>query len=136
MSIQSVAEDSPHLPALVQGLMQYNQRHGGAYDFTPLRLVRLDDSGQLLGGLIATSGWGWLQVDVLWVTQTQRRGGIGRALMSQAFLEAKARGCVGVFLDTFDFQARGFYERLGFELFGTLDGQPAGHQRYWLRKNL
>jgi hypothetical protein len=48
--------------------------------------------------------------------------------------EARALGCVGVWLDTFSFQARGFYERHGYEVFGTLDEFPAPHQRFFLRK--
>ena len=44
--------------------------------------------------------------------------------------EAIRRGCRGAYLDTFSYQARPFYERLGYEVFGTLDDYPAGHQRF------
>lgn len=41
-----------------------------------------------------------------------------------------------LYLDTFDFQARPFYERHGYEVFGTLDDYPPGHSRFFLRKDL
>jgi hypothetical protein len=39
-----------------------------------------------------------------------------------------------VFLDTFEYQALPFYERHGYELFGTLDGYPPGWRQYHVRK--
>jgi hypothetical protein len=41
-------------------------------------------------------------------------------MLLQAEQEAKARGCRGAWLDTYSFQARGFYERLGYAVFGAL----------------
>jgi ribosomal protein S18 acetylase RimI-like enzyme len=56
--------------------------------------------------------------------------------MRRAEAEALERGCRGVYVDTFHFQARGFYEKLGFAVFGTLEGMPAGGARYYLSKKL
>ena len=50
--------------------------------------------------------------------------------------EAIRRGCKGAYLDTFSYQARPFYEKLGYEVFGTLDDYPTGHQRFYMRKRL
>jgi hypothetical protein len=46
--------------------------------------------------------------------------------------ESPGGGGTRIGLDTFEFQARGFYEKLGFELFGTLDDHPVGHCRFFL----
>jgi hypothetical protein len=43
-------------------------------------------------------------------------------------------GLRSVWLDAL--QARGFYEAVGYELFGMLDNYPAGQKRYFLRKRL
>jgi hypothetical protein len=56
--------------------------------------------------------------------------------MRMAEEEAVRRGCVTAWLDTYDFQARGFYERLGYELFGTIEGHAPVYPRYFLRKAL
>jgi hypothetical protein len=39
-------------------------------------------------------------------------------------------------LETLSFQARGFYERYGYSVFGELDDFPPGHRKYFLKKNL
>ena len=56
--------------------------------------------------------------------------------MKQAEALALARGCDAIFLDTFDFQAPGFYEKLGFEVFGVLPDYPRGHKRFYMVKQL
>ncbi|MEX3946099.1 hypothetical protein AB4Y44_42815, partial [Paraburkholderia sp. BR10937] len=40
--------------------------------------------------------------------------------------EACRRGCSGAWLDTYSFQARAFYERLDYTVFGTIDNYPPG----------
>ena len=60
--------------------------------------------------------------------------GYGRSLLAKAEAEAKARGCLNAHLDTFDFQALGFYERLGYRIFGKLAGYPGSHTRLFLEK--
>ena len=52
--------------------------------------------------------------------------------MTQA--EAQARGCFGAWVDTFSFQARPFYEKQGYTVFGTIADQPPGHARHFLFK--
>jgi GNAT superfamily N-acetyltransferase len=64
-----------------------------------------------------------------------RGRGVGRELMAQAEARAVERGCHAAWLDTFSFQARGFYEKLGYEEFGTLDYPPI-HKRYFMKKLL
>ena len=71
-----------------------------------------------------------------WVDPKLHRRGIGRALMQAAENEARARGAVNLWLDTFSFQARPFYEKLGFEVFGTLTMGRPGVERYFLTKTL
>jgi GNAT superfamily N-acetyltransferase len=66
----------------------------------------------------------------------QRRGGLGGDMMRQAEEEARARGCRDMWLDTFAFQARPFYEMLGFQVFGQLDGPAPAFPRYFMRKIL
>jgi hypothetical protein len=43
---------------------------------------------------------------------------------------------VGVWLDTFDFQAPEFYRQHGYVEFGHIDDYPPGHKRYFFQKRL
>ncbi|MGI4857040.1 MAG: GNAT family N-acetyltransferase, partial [Janthinobacterium lividum] len=57
-------------------------------------------------------------------------------LMQLAKKEALNRGCHSAWLDTHDFQAEPFYERLGHAEFARLSDYPKGHSRIFLGKTL
>jgi GNAT superfamily N-acetyltransferase len=90
----------------------------------------------MLGGLWAQSYYDWLFVDLLVVPKRLRGQGIGTELLGRAEAEARARGCVGVWLDTFSFQAPTFYPRHGYAVFGEIANYPAPHRRLFLSKRL
>jgi ribosomal protein S18 acetylase RimI-like enzyme len=102
----------------------------------PLQITIRDEQGQLLGGLVADTYWGWLDIDDLWLHESLRGLGYGRKLMAMAETEALARGCLHAFVRTFSFQARGFYEQLGYRVVGRLDDYPPGESFFWLRKEI
>ena len=104
--------------------------------YEDLTLYVRDESGAIVGGLLGETGRGWLHISVAWVTEECRGKGHGSALVQLAEQEAVRRGCHSAYLDTFSYQAKPFYERLGYEVFGTLDDYPPGHQRHYMRKRL
>jgi GNAT superfamily N-acetyltransferase len=124
--------------AIADGLSAFNRsRAGVSYDPRPLALLLSDqDGGAVVGGLLGSTWISYLYVNLLFVPEKMRGAGIGRKLMMEAEAEAIRRGCSAVALDTFSFQARGFYERLGYAVFGTLDDCPPGHSRFYLTKRL
>jgi predicted N-acetyltransferase YhbS len=65
-----------------------------------------------------------------------RGQGIGSRLLKLGEEVALKRGCKIAVLFTFSFQAREFYEKQGYKVFGQLDGYPAGYSSYWLSKEL
>lgn len=119
-----------------QGLIDFNVAHVGADEYRPIRLVVRDDDGTLAGGLLGGTYWGWLHVDILWVDDLLRGQGIGTQLMCMAEDEARARGCHSAHLDTMSWQARDFYLKLGYAVWGQLDDLPTGHSRIYLKKSL
>jgi ribosomal protein S18 acetylase RimI-like enzyme len=121
---------------VLAGLRAHNRRYAAPPGFMSLTLSARDESGQLLGGLVAESGWEWLHIDLLWVEEAHRGRGIGRRLLQAAEDEARARGCRYVYLDTFDFQARSFYDRAGYTVFGIQKDYPPGHNRLYMLKAL
>jgi len=121
---------------IVGPLVAYNESQTSRSDYRPL-IVAIDDAqGRVVGGLWARTEYDWLCVDLLFVPDTLRGRGLGSELMKRAEEEALARGCHSAWLDTFQFQARGFYERIGYQIFGELSDFPAGHARYFMKKAL
>jgi GNAT superfamily N-acetyltransferase len=90
----------------------------------------------VVGGLLGGIWGGVLYVRILWVAQALRGRGHGRRLLEAAERRAVERGCHRVYLDTFSFQAPGFYEKQGYEIYARADDWPVGHAHYFLRKSI
>lgn len=98
--------------------------------------VFIREDRDILGGISGVINWNWLQISLLWVDDTLRGGGYGRQLIETLESLARERGCERAHVDTFSFQAREFYESLGYRVFATLEDYPPGHSRYYLKKVL
>lgn len=99
-------------------------------------LLEANDGETVLGGALAVYGVAWCFVKYLAVAPEARGRGIGRRLMETLEDEARARGQIGIWLDTFSFQAPAFYEALGYERIGMIDDYPPGEARYFYAKRL
>ncbi|HEV2277585.1 MAG TPA: GNAT family N-acetyltransferase [Acidobacteriaceae bacterium] len=114
-----------------------NETSGYIFDGRAVVITVADPgTNHILGGLWGSTAYGYLHVDMLVLPESLRGRGIGTDLMRKAENEALRRGCHGAYLETFDFQARGFYEKLGYTLFGQLENTPPGHTRYFMSKVL
>ncbi len=122
------------LDVIEQGLDVYNARFSPtAYEEFAVTLK--DEDGTVRGGITALAWAGMLFIKWFWIDEALRGMGHGCALLAAAEEAGRARGCTAVYLDTFEFQARPFYEKHGYRLFGTLD-YPAGFKRFYLQKAL
>ncbi|CAI0756180.1 putative acetyltransferase [Serratia entomophila] len=128
--------DEPTLDAIRQGLRAHNQPYIDASLRRPLNVYARDAEGRVVAGLTAFTWGNWLSIDWLWVDDSQRGSGLGRQVMQAAERGALARGCRYSRLDTFSFQARPFYEKLGYQLQMTLKDYPVEHERYFMTKTL
>ncbi|GAP97403.1 putative N-acetylmannosamine-6-phosphate 2-epimerase [Leptolyngbya sp. NIES-2104] len=106
----------------------------GALRGIPLEIFLLDDRQKIRAGLVGLTRWNWLLIETLWVEESLRHQGFGKRLMHLAEQEAKQRGCTEAILDTFSFQAKGFYEKLGYEMFAQVDDYPSGYSFFQLKK--
>jgi GNAT superfamily N-acetyltransferase len=120
--------------SMLAGLVAHNRPYLGEGAFRRLAVVARA-GGRLLGGVAGETNRGVLYVNLLWVAEGERGRGLGSRLLAAAEAEAAARGCRAAWLDTYDFQARPFYERHGYAAFGTLDGFPGGHRRFFMAKH-
>jgi GNAT superfamily N-acetyltransferase len=121
---------------LIQNLVRYNSTKAEKEEWQALAIFIRNENRQIIGGLNGYTHWKWLYIRQLWVNETFRDKGFGRMLMDRAENEAFERGCHSSWVDTFDFQALPFYQKLGYEVFGILEDFPPGHRRYFLHKSI
>ena len=122
--------------AIGQGISDYNQQQAGDEQAQRICFVVKAEDDTIVGGIICAIYWNWLYVDLLWLEEKMRGQGYGHQLMVKAEDEARKRGAKKAYLDTFSFQAPDFYKQHGYQVFGELSDFPAGHQRYFLTKEL
>lgn len=122
--------------AILGPLAAFNADSGYPADPKPVAILLKDDTGQVVGGLWGKTVYDWLFVEYLIVPESMRGHNLGATLLLDAERIAIGRGCVGSWLTTFSFQAQGFYEKLGYSVFGTLDRSPRENVRIFLRKPL
>ena len=134
MQIEVTAEPSLlDRDAICSGLHGFMLAETGSTP-TPLVVLVLDEAGAVVGGLTGRTSAAWLYVELFWLPEVLRGTGLGTQVMAEAEAEVVRRGCIGAHLDTYDYQAPGFYRRLGYEVFGSIEDHAPGHTRFWMKK--
>ena len=138
MTTYSLAVDDHPSSADVETLSRELTAHAIPYakvaGFQEIAVFMRDEQGVLVGGVWGYVNWNWLWIGAVWLSAALR--GAGRQMMQTLEDAARERGCKYSHLDTFSFQARPFYEGLGYEVFATLEDYPPGHQRFFMKKAL
>jgi GNAT superfamily N-acetyltransferase len=119
---------------LGQGVSGFNVDRLGPTGTRPLAIA-IEQDGKPIGGLLGRTSFRRLFVELLFVPESLRGQGVGRKLLAQAEAEAKARGCLGLWLETFSADAYRFYLRNGLKVFGQIEDYPPGNTRYFLSKD-
>lgn len=121
--------------AITEELLAFNRQHAPALAFAPppqapapLHVYALDLAGTLVGGVVGRTHTlrSWFELRLVWVDEPYRRHGIGRQLMTRAEQEARQRGCQYARVATSQYQAPGFYAKLGYIVYGTLENCRLG----------
>jgi len=113
---------------LAQRLVSFNEGVAGQENVERIMLSLKDLDGNLIGGITAARSWDTLVIDVLWVDKQVRGHHYGSLLLQQAERRGVEIGCKRAVLETFSFQAEGFYARHGYETLSKIDGwPPLGH---------
>jgi GNAT superfamily N-acetyltransferase len=128
--------DKPEWGIIGPAINEYNKQQAGEDNARNLCFVLRAPDQEIVGGVIGATYWNWFQLELLWVKEELRGRGYGHRLLTLAEDEARRRGAKHGHLDTFSFQAPGFYVKYGYQVFGELQDFPAGHQRYFLTKQL
>ncbi|WP_428944663.1 GNAT family N-acetyltransferase [Pantoea sp. FN060301] len=121
---------------LFSGLGSHNRQFINTESWGQFGVYSRDESGAMVGGLIASIKGLWLCIDYLWVSESVRGSGLGSKLIAIAEQEGKHRECRHALVDTFSFQALPFYIKQGYQCQMTLPDFPAsGMQRHYLTKS-
>jgi ribosomal protein S18 acetylase RimI-like enzyme len=121
---------------LEERLYEFNRDATGCGDGRGLGVLLRDEDGTLLAGAAGYTWGGTCELRQVWVAEPLRRRGLGRRLVAEAEAEAVRRGCRQLVLATHDFQAPGFYRKLGYQVVTELPDHPPGHVQLFLRKRL
>ncbi|WP_196223231.1 GNAT family N-acetyltransferase [Roseibium sp. RKSG952] len=115
-------------------LVAYNETQVD-WETETLSVVIAGDGEAIVAGVHGVVRMGAVEVRGLWVDENFRGQGLAARILTRLEVEAARRGAGTALLDTYSFQARGFYERQGYRCFGTFD-YPNGVQRVYMTKSL
>jgi GNAT superfamily N-acetyltransferase len=124
---------------IVNGIIDYNNSKVPYTQDVPFQypkykiLIDGEFAGGILGKLYC---WDCLYIDILFVVEKYRNMGVGKALLDNIENYGKKNGAYLIHLDTFDFQAKDFYLKNGYSVFGELTNCPKSHSRYFMKKEL
>jgi GNAT superfamily N-acetyltransferase len=121
---------------VVNGVDNYNIAKTGLNAYYPVQYYLRDAADEVLGGIIGYLWGDWMHLNYVWVAEPARGNGYGRKMVTAAEEYARKRGCRGSYLETFSFQARPMYEKLGYKVIGQIDDFPPGHTQFFLKKAL
>ena len=135
IEIADPATEADH-DVVFKPLVAFNEKRVAAnYEPFAIRL-RDETSGENVGGLFARLFYDWLFIELFFVPEEARGRGVGSDLIARAEAFARSKGCIGVWLDTFSFQAPEFYRKKGYACFATIDDYPRGGRRLFFQKRL
>jgi GNAT superfamily N-acetyltransferase len=126
-----------NIKKIVDGIKEYNQIQVPALSdiWTPLEFMIRDSEGVVIGGVLGGIGsFKGLEIRILWVSEEYRKSGLGSKILNHIENVAIEKGATISMLDTFDFQAEGFYIKNGYSVFGEIHDFPKGHRRIYLSK--
>lgn len=75
-------------------------------EYKDVTVFARSDDGKVIGAGLGESGRGWLHISVVWVDESA------------------------------SYQARPFYGKPGYTVFGTLNDYPPGHRRFFMSREL
>jgi GNAT superfamily N-acetyltransferase len=119
---------------LLKGIGAANVQRLGPNGSRPLSIL-IRQNGETTGGLLGRTSYRRLTVELLFVPESLRGQGAGERVLRQAEEEARKRDCLGAWLETFSPDAKRFYVRSGYRVFGEIPDYPPGNTRYFLSKD-
>ena len=137
VNLQEMELTKEEMWVLIEGLGKNITQNLGSVELgKSIRVFVHDPQNKVMGGIAADVFDQWAYISVLWVEESLRNRGIGTKLIKILEKEAIKIGCKYAHVDTYSFEAKPLYERLGYEVFATLEEYPKGHSKFFLKKRL
>jgi GNAT superfamily N-acetyltransferase len=133
--IEDDADDAV-FKALLDGMRVFNRRAIPDLTSRKITIAVRDSSGAIRGGTVGRIAGDSMYVEVVWTDDETRTKGLGRRMMLMLEEEARKSGVCESWLYTMSFQAKPFYEKLGYTQFAELKWQGGKHKRHFMRKDL
>lgn len=122
---------------ILAGLRSYNVQFFPREDSHTIACIVKDQAGQFAGGLFGEVFTNTLFVEYFWIDESQRKSGVGTQVFERVEHEVGKLGVETICLDTFSFQAREFYLKMGFKEVGRFTGFPMPNvDKIFLQKSL
>jgi ribosomal protein S18 acetylase RimI-like enzyme len=121
---------------LLNGLAEEALKAKGLSKALPFAVFIKDSQDKVVGGVQGVTYYGCLYVDLLWLQDSFRRLGLGTKLMREAEKIGKERNCTFATVNTMDWEALPFYEKLGYVVEFTRTGYEKNSKKYLLTRSL
>jgi len=122
--------------AIDAGLTAFNVRTMATPDPIPVQVSVRADDGKVIGGVTGRVFMDTLYVSTVWIDDSLRGQGHGRAMLEMTEAEGRRLGATHAWLYTTSWQARPFYESLGYACFGEMSFGAGAHRRFFMKKDL
>ncbi len=126
---------SKDIQKLYDGISQQAQMKKAMKPIETFAFFLRDSDAEIVGGCSGCSMYGCLYIDSLWVNAALQGKGYGTQLMQRVETLAKENHCHFIAVNTFDWEALGFYKKLGFYVEFERKGFDKDSIFYFLRKN-
>ncbi|NIK68021.1 MULTISPECIES: GNAT family N-acetyltransferase [unclassified Paenibacillus] len=120
-------------------LIEFNAKHVPEHlssRYEEINLTLKDENGSIIGGMLSTLCWNWIEVEILWIDDSKRGNGLGTQLLSRIEQIAREKGCTFIKLNTFSFQAPLFYLKHGYVQVAVFEEAPIGSNHYYFKKTI
>lgn len=121
---------------LYGNLKLFNESIIGKYETKPFCIYATNNKNEVIGGLKGDVFGQLCRIFTVWVHEEYRGEKIGSNLFNKLEELAKENNCKIIQVDTTEFQAKEFYEKMGFFVVATLPNNFMGFATHILRKNL
>ncbi len=137
ITLHNAPDDAIALKRVDDGIGDYNDAaEPRLAEVRHLSCFARDASGHAIAGAVGRT-WGKnAELQQIWLPESLRNQALGRELLSAFEAAAKERGCNQIYLETWTFQARGFYEKCGYRVALEISDFAPGLSKFSMLKAL